>query len=69
MSDQTTPTSRPLDDYLDFEEVELFADTVEERLNAESLSTLGSASSFSCAGGTFCSFGTIGTACTAAITL
>jgi hypothetical protein len=67
MFDHTTPDTQPLDDYLGFEDVDLFADTVEERLNTGSGSTLGSASSFSCAAGTFCSFGTIGSACTASI--
>lgn len=59
------PESQPLlDDSWIGEDVDLFADTLEERLNAGTQSTFGSGSSFSCAGGTFCSFGTISSACT-----
>jgi hypothetical protein len=67
MTDQAPHSQQALDDTLDFEDVDLFADTVEERLNAGSESTFGSGSSFSCAGGTFCSFGTISSACTASV--
>jgi hypothetical protein len=48
-----------------FEDVDLFAEGAEERFNAGTGSSLASTSSFSCAGGSFCSFGTIGSACTA----
>lgn len=48
-----------------FEDVDLFAEGAEERFNAGTGSSLASSSSFSCVAGTFCSFGTVGSACTA----
>lgn len=53
------------------ESLDLFAEELDPKLNAAVAagcsSTLGSTSSFSCAAGTFCSFGCIGSACTAAV--
>lgn len=52
------------------ETLDLFAEELDPKLNAAagaaSSSTFGSGTSFSCVAGTFCSFGTIGSACTAA---
>ncbi len=54
----------------DLESLDLFAEELDPKLNAAaaaSSSTFGSGTSFSCVAGTFCSFGTIGSACTAAV--
>ncbi|HVH33953.1 hypothetical protein ACFJIW_19400 [Tahibacter sp. UC22_41] len=53
----------------DLEGLDLFAEELDPKLNAAAAgcsSTFGSGTSFSCVAGTFCSFGTIGSACTAA---
>lgn len=51
--------------------LDLFAEELDQKLNAAAAagcsSTLGSSTSFSCVAGTFCSFGCIGSACTAAV--
>lgn len=53
------------------EGLDLFAEELDPKLNAAAAagcsSTLGSGTSFSCVAGTFCSFGCIATACTAAV--
>lgn len=53
----------------ELESLDLFAEELDPKLNAAvgagSSSTFGSGTSFSCVAGTFCSFGTIGSACTA----
>jgi hypothetical protein len=52
------------------ETLDLFAEELDPKLNAAvaagCTSTLGSGTSFSCVGGTFCSFGCIACACTSA---
>lgn len=51
--------------------LDLFAEELDQKLNAAAAagcsSTLGSSTSFSSVAGTFCSFGCIGSACTAAV--
>ncbi|OBU49732.1 hypothetical protein [Stenotrophomonas maltophilia] len=51
--------------------LDLFAEELDQKLNAAAAagcsSTLGSSTSFSCVAGTFCSFGCVGSACTAAV--
>lgn len=63
MTDQAPTAPTALEPAVEVEDVDLFVDAMEERLNAGSSSTLGSTSSFSCVG-TYCSFGTVGSACT-----
>jgi hypothetical protein len=50
---------------VEFEDIDLFAEDMEERLNAGTSSCIASASSVSTAGSCWCSFSTIGSACTA----
>jgi hypothetical protein len=52
-------------DPLEFEDIDLFAEGVEERLNAGTASCIASGTSVSSATTCWCSFSTIGSACTA----
>ncbi|MCA9961044.1 MAG: thiocillin family RiPP [Anaerolineales bacterium] len=52
------------DDVVDFEDVDLFAEDIEERLNAGTTSCIASGTSVSTASSCWCSFSTIGCACT-----
>lgn len=52
------------DDVVEFEDVDLFAEDIEERLNAGTTSCIASGTSISTASSCWCSFSTIGSACT-----
>ncbi|GAB4145582.1 MAG: hypothetical protein Fur0021_02990 [Candidatus Promineifilaceae bacterium] len=51
-------------DVVEFEDVDLFAEDIEERLNAGTTSCIASGTSVSTASSCWCSFSTIGSACT-----
>jgi hypothetical protein len=52
------------DEFVEFEDIDLFAEDVEERLNAGTTSCIASGTSISTASSCWCSFSTIGSACT-----
>lgn len=53
------------DETFEFEDVDLFAEDIEERLNSGTNSCIASGTSVSTGSSCLCSFSTIGTACTA----
>jgi hypothetical protein len=57
------------DNAFEFEDVDLFAEDIEERLNAGSASCIASGTSISTASSCLCSFSTIGCACTAGVVI